>query len=416
MARKPAFQESIPRIPNDPVRHGGAMKPGYDMFRRHHGGYHSRNRDGETVHPGKFGLLMRTSPSETRAIDLRSDFLARPTPEMVEAMARAATIPGGFGPREDPTVSRLEGLAAEILGKPDALFVPTCMMANQIALHLHCRPGEIFLTEADAHVVTSESAAAAALSGAMPRLLPAVNGALDPDALIAGLGPVDAQRARPALVLQENTHVRSGGRVIALDHMRRIHELTRRHGVPVHLDGARIFNAATALGCPAGELASLADTVSFNLNKGLCAPVGAILAGTRDAIAEAERVRQMFGGGWRPAGIPAAAGIVALETMIERLGEDHAQARRLADGLVSLDGVVVDPAATETNIVLAKPVSISPMTLAAALAKRGVLVLPFGEYVRLVTHREIDEDTVAMTLKAFRAVLAGENHGISARN
>ena len=348
-------------------------------------------------------------------IELRSDFLARPTSEMVHAMARAAEIPGGFGMREDPTVSRLEALAAEILGKQDALFVPTCMMANQIALHLRCRPGEIFLTEADAHVVTSESAAASALSGAMPQLLPAAGGALDIEALAAALGPVDAQRARPTVVMQENTHVRSGGRVIALDHMRQVYYLARAHGVPVHLDGARIFNAATALGCPASDLAAQADTVSFNLNKGLCAPVGAILAGPHEAIAEAERVRQMFGGGWRPAGILAAAGIVALQTMISRLSEDHAQARCLVEGLAAQDGVVVDPAATETNIVLARPLSMNPMTLAAALAKRGVHVLPCGQYIRLVTHREINADAVETTLEAFRAVLAGENHGLSTR-
>jgi threonine aldolase len=350
---------------------------------------------------------------ESRVIELRSDFLARPTPEMVEAMTRAAEIPGGFGLREDPTVSRLEALAAEILKKQDALFVPTCMMANQIAIHLRCRPGEIFLTEADAHVVTSESAAASALSGAMPRLLPAVNGALDPKALIAALGPVDAQRARPSMVLQENTHVRSGGRVIPLEHMRGVYDEARALGVPVHLDGARIFNAAAAIGCPASDLAAQADTVSFNLNKGLCAPVGAILAGPREVIVEAERVRQMFGGGWRPAGIPAAAGIVALETMTERLGEDHARARQLAKGLASQDGgVVVDEAATETNIVLVRPINISPITLADALAARGVLVLPFGQYVRLVTHREINVAAVEATLEAFSGVLAGEDHGL----
>jgi threonine aldolase len=182
--------------------------------------------------------------------------------------------------------------------------------------------------------------------------------------------------------------------------------------VPVHLDGARIFNAATTIGCPASDLAAQADTVSFNLNKGLCAPVGAILAGPREVIVEAERVRQMFGGGWRPAGIPAAAGIVALETMIERLGEDHARARQLARGLARQDGVFVDVAATQTNIVLVRPINISPITLADALGKRGVLVLPFGQYVRLVTHREINVPAVEATLEAFCAVLAGEDHGL----
>ena len=359
---------------------------------------------------------MSADPFEHQVIELRSDFLARPTPEMIEAMVRAAEKPCGFGLREDPTVLRLETLAADILQKQDALFTPTCMMANQIAMHLRCRAGEIFLTEMDAHVVTSESAAVSALSGVMPRLLPAANGALDIESLVAALRPVDAQRARPAAVLQENTHVRSGGRVIQLEHMRKVYDVAKAHGVSVHLDGARIFNAATALACDAREIAAQADTVSFNLNKGLCAPIGAILAGPREVINEAERVRQMFGGGWRPAGVLAAAGIVALETMIERLGEDHAQARRLAEGLKSQGSVVVDSAATETNIVLVKPISMSPMYLADELAKRGVHVLPFGEYVRLVTHREIDKDAVEVTLEAFRGVLDGEHNGISARS
>jgi threonine aldolase len=335
-------------------------------------------------------------------IDLRSDFLARPTAAMVEAMVRAASLPGGFGPREDATVLALEARAAELLGKQDALFVPTCMMANQIAIHLRCRPGEIFVTEADAHVVTSESAAASALSGAMPKLVAALSDAL---------GQADAQRARPALVLQENTHVRSGGRVLPLAHMGAIAEITRARGVVLHLDGARIFNAATALGCTAQDIAAHADTVSFNLNKGLGAPIGAILAGPADLIEEAVRVRQMFGGGWRPAGIPAAAGLVGLETMIGRLGEDHAHAQQLAVGLAAIDGIEVDLIGTETNIVLAKPLTMTPEALATALAKNRVLVLPFGVYVRLVTHHEISENSVQATLEAVQAVLLGEDHG-----
>jgi threonine aldolase len=344
-------------------------------------------------------------------IDLRSDFTARPTAEMVEAMVRAAKTPGGFGLREDPTVARLEALAAEKLGKEDALFVPTCMMANQIAIHVHCRPGDLFLTEAEAHVVTSESAAASALSGAMPRFVAAVNGALDRDDVAAALGPDDAQRGRVALVMQENTHVRSGGRVVAFERMDAVSELARAQSVPVHLDGARIFNAATALGRPASDLAALADTVSFNLNKGLCAPLGAILAGARDFVTHAVRVRQMFGGGWRPAGIPAAAGIVALQCMVRRLGDDHAQARRLAEKLATVDGIMVDPASTETNIVLVRPTTMSPEALSAALAKRGVLVLPFGPCVRLVIHREINENAVEETRNAFRLVLGGDDDG-----
>ena len=343
-------------------------------------------------------------------IDLRSDFVARPTAAMVEAMVRAAGVLGGFGLREDPTVRRLEALAAEILGKEDALFVPTCMMANQIAIHVRCRPGDVFLTEAEAHVVTSESGAASALSGAMPRLVPAVNGAFDQDGLAAALEPADAQRGTPALVIQENSHVRSGGRVVAWEHMKVICELARARGVPVHLDGARIFNAATALDRPACDLAALVETVSFNLNKGLGAPLGALLVGPCEFVNQAVRVRQMFGGGWRPAGIPAAAGIVALEYMIGRLGDDHARARRLAEGLATIDGITIDPVSPETNIILARPANTSPGVLSAALAKRGVFVLPFGPHVRLVTHHEINEDAVEETLNAFRFVCVRGAH------
>ena len=346
-------------------------------------------------------------------IDLRSDFVARPTEAMVEAMFRAAALPGGFGPREDSTVSRLEALAATTLGKEDALFVPTCTMANQIAIHLCCRPGEMFLTEEDAHVVTSESTAASALSGAMPRLTPATNGAFDPEGLVTAMEFGNAQRGRLALVLQENTHVRSGGRVVAYESMKQISELAHSRGVPVHLDGARIFNAATALSRPAADLAALADTVSFNLNKGLGAPLGAILAGTRDVISEAVRVRQMFGGGWRPVGVLAAAGIVAIDRMIGRLGDDHVHAKQLATGLAEIDGILIDPASTETNIVLAQTTKMDPETLSVSLAKLGVLVLPYASQIRLVTHHEITRDSVEKTLAAFRTVLAGENHGPS---
>ena len=312
-------------------------------------------------------------------------------------------MPSGFGLREDPTVVRLEALAAEILGKEDALFVPTCMMANQIAIHVCCRPGDVFLTEAEAHVVTSESAAASVLSGAMPRCVAAVNGAFDLDDLVAALKPGDTLRPAAALVLQENTHVRSGGRVIAFEHMQAIAEMARAQGVPVHLDGARIFNAATALGRPASDLAQLAETVSFNLNKGLCAPLGAILAGTSDFVNDAVRVRQMFGGGWRP------AGIVALQSMVGRLADDHRRAKRLAEKLATVDVITVDPASTMSNIVLVRPTAMDPETLSAALEKLGVLVLPFGPSVRLVTHREIDDNAVEETLYAFRSARSGDD-------
>ncbi|MCB1740852.1 MAG: aminotransferase class I/II-fold pyridoxal phosphate-dependent enzyme [Gammaproteobacteria bacterium] len=339
-------------------------------------------------------------------IDLRSDFTTRPTEAMVQAMLRAARLAPGFGPREDPTVSALEACAARLLGKADALFCPTCMLANQIAIHIHCRPGEAFLTEAEAHVVTSESGAAAALSGAFPRIVPARFGALDPQAVAANLDAGDAQRPRTAMLLLENTHVRSGGRLLSLEQMDSLTGLARNAGVAVHLDGARLFNAAVALGVPADAIARLADSVSVNLNKGLGAPLGAILAGDREFVAEAVRVRQMFGGGWRPAGIPAAAGLVALQSMVQRLGEDHARARRLALGLQRLDGLEIDLDQVQSNIVLVRPLprqdSSDPVTaLADKLAEHGVLALPFGSRLRLVIHHEIDDAAIEHTLDAF---------------
>ncbi len=341
-------------------------------------------------------------------IDLRSDFVSRPTEAMIEAMVAAAREPPGFGVRDDPVVSRLERLAAEILDKEDALFCPTCTMANQIAIHIHCRPGEVFLTETTAHVITSEAAAAAALSGGMPRLVASVAGHLAVAELEREVSAGDVQRPRTAMILLENTHVRSGGTVVPLEAMQDIHVMAARHDVPVHLDGARIFNAAIALAQPVRVLAQTADTVAFNLNKGLGAPLGAILAGPREAIAAATRIRQMFGGGWRPATIPAAAGIVALRQMINRLADDHANARRLAEGLQGLDGIAVDAKAVETNIVLIdiERDNLDAEALAAALAERDVLALPFGpSRLRCVTHHEITARDVERTIAAFADAL-----------
>ena len=338
-------------------------------------------------------------------IDLRSDFISGPTPEMISAMIEAAERPAGFGPREDATVAELERLAANTVGLSDALFCPTCTMANQIAIHIRCRPGEAFVSEAEAHVVTSESAASAALSGAMPRLVPAVAGALDIAALADALPGADAQRPRVGLIVVENTHVRSGGKVISLEHMLSMAEVARSANVPIHLDGARLFNAACALGIEAKKLVACADSVAFNLNKGLGAPLGAILAGPADFISEAVRLRQMFGGGWRPAGIPAAAGIVALEGMICRLADDHTRARILAGGLAKLNGIEVDPNSVDSNIVLIRPTKTAPDKLATALSDEGVLTLPFGPFLRLVTHHDFTDSDADATLTAFNTVL-----------
>ena len=348
--------------------------------------------------------------SKKPLIDIRSDFVSRPTPEMIEAMVRAAEKPGGFGLRENPIVRELEALAAQKLGKTDSLFVPTCMMAYQIAINVYCRPGQTFVTEKSAHVITSEAAAASALTGAMPIQISSISGALDINSLATLLNPPNPDQSLPSMVLEENTHVRSGGRVISFEHMKKVREIAAAKGVPVHLDGARVFNAAISLSRSSQEIGQLTDSVSFNLNKGLGAPMGAILAGSSKFIRDAERVQQMFGGGWRPAGILAAAGIIALRTMTTRLREDHIKAQLLAKKLAKIDGVCVDENAAETNIVLVKPSNISPISMANKLSDKNILVLPFGQYIRLVIHHEITYDAIDVITDGIYTVLNGDNH------
>lgn len=343
-------------------------------------------------------------------IDLRSDFLSRPTEEMVAAMSAAARAPTAFGLREDPIQQELEALAAQMLGQQDALFCPTCTMANQIALHVHCRPGDAFLIDAAGHMITSESGAPAALSGANAKPVPSVAGRMRADAVAGAIRAADAQRSRTKLIVVENTHVHSGGTVLPEADMAAIHALGRERGIPVHLDGSRIFNAAIALGVPGRQLGGHGDSVSLSLNKALGAPLGAILAGSRDMIGEAERIRQMFGGGWRPIGIPAAAALVALQTMVDRLAEDHAHAKRLADGLAACPGIAIDFEQVQSNIVLARtaePERVSVDDLVARLERAGVRVIPFGsDCVRLVMYHNITTADVDRTIAAFHEVMA----------
>tara|TARA_Y100000588_G_scaffold164902_1_gene178977 strand:+ start:1160 stop:2149 length:990 start_codon:yes stop_codon:yes gene_type:complete len=326
---------------------------------------------------------------------------------MVEAMFNAASRPSGFGLRENTLVAELEELAAQKTGKEDSLFVPTCMMANQIAIALRCNSGEIFVTERESHVMTSEMNAATRLTGAVPMEISAKNGVFELDELRQRLISLGQSKNSLKMILIENSHVRSGGRVIPVEHMKILGELAQQHGVPIHLDGARVFNAASSIGCEVTEITCLAETVAFNLNKGLGAPLGAILAGPRSLIEQAVELRQLFGGGWRPAGIPAAAGIVALNTMVVRLDADKKNAQRLAMGISKLEGIVANKDNTETNIVLARPIIMSPEKLTDLLANQGIFVLPFGRNVRFVTHHEIDTDAVDRTLSLLQNILHG---------
>jgi len=233
-------------------------------------------------------------------IDLRSDFVSRPTTETVEAMAKAAESLCFFGMREDPLQVRLEELAAHILGKKDALFFPTCTMCNQTAIHIFSSPGDKFIADSESHCVVSDAGAPSALSGVMAKPIPGKLGFIDPQELEENLEPSDELRSRISLIVVENTHNRAGGTVLSEDQMYKIYKVSKRHKIPIHLDGARVFNAAIYLDSPVRNLTKYAESVSISLNKGLSAPMGAILAGSKSFIEEAVRVRQRFGGGWRP--------------------------------------------------------------------------------------------------------------------
>jgi len=338
-------------------------------------------------------------------IDLRSDFIARPTPEMVEAMNRAVMEPCSFGLREGPIQRRLEELGSDLLGKQDALFFPTCTMCNQTAINIFCSPGESFIAESQSHCILSEGGAPAAISGAMPVPLQGQKGVIALPDLAAAFDPGDEQRGRTSLLVLENTHNRSGGTVLDERYMEACQEIAEKHGVPVHLDGARIFNAAIALGIPASRLTRYADSVALSLNKGLSAPMGALLAGEREFIEEAVRVRQRLGGGWRPTNILAAAGIVALERMVDRLAEDHALARRLAEGIAECNYVHVDLESVQTNLVLAevKHPAFSIQEFIHLLAEQNILVIQFGpDAVRMATHWEIEDHMVERVIEVFR--------------
>lgn len=318
-----------------------------------------------------------------RPIDLRSDTVTRPTPAMREAIAKAEVGDDVYG--EDPSVRRLEALAAERLGKPAALFVPSGTMANQLAIRAQTHHGDVVLAGVGAHVLRYESGAAAALSGVQIKTL-GEDGLFDAVDVRAGVHPGDHHYAPTTLVALENTHNAAGGRVFPLEQIRRIAEAAHEHGLRLHLDGARLWNAVVATGVPAATWAAPFDSVSFCLSKGLGAPVGSLVCGSEELVDRVHRFRKMLGGGMRQAGILAAAGIHALEHHVERLAEDHANARRLAEGLGAL-GLGVDPA-PETNIVFFGVED--TLGFLRATRAREVLVNPVAEgRFRAVTHLDV---------------------------
>lgn len=332
-------------------------------------------------------------------IDLRSDTVTQPTPAMLEAMRMATS--GDDSRDGDPTVRALEALAAELTGKEAAAFMPSGTMTNLVALLTHAQRGGEVLIEAGAHILHSEKGGIAAVAGLMPRGLRGERGAMDFDMLRAAIAPATA------LICLETTHNGAGGAVLPLAHMQAVHELAGQHRLPVHTDGARLFNAAIALGLPAKDLAQHTDSVCFCISKGLSAPVGSLLCGSASFIDHARAHRRMLGGNMRQSGMLAAAGIVALETMIARLGEDHDHAKMLASQLHGLDAGLADPSFVETNIIR---VNLGHTGMGAAawsslLKGKGVLASPCDPYtLRLVTHRHILRADIDAVLSAFAGV------------
>ncbi len=334
-------------------------------------------------------------------IDLRSDTVTRPTPAMRRAMAQAHVGDDVYA--EDPTVNRLQDLLAERAGFEAGLFMPSGTMSNQAAIAVHTVRGQEVIIPEGAHVYEYELGSMAVISGVLPRVVPAPLGVPVAEDIRAAVHR-SIHQAPTGLIVLENTHNKAGGTVVPLARLREISQVARAEGLPLHLDGARGFNAVAALRTTLDELCTPFDSVSLCLSKGLAAPIGTVLLGSREFIRKAHRYRKLLGGGMRQAGVVAAAGIVAVEEMSERLTEDHARARRLAEGLAGLSGFSVDLESVQTNMVYLDVPNAAHFT--ERLASFGVRAGALGpETVRFVTHYEVSDDDISRTLSAAEQVL-----------
>jgi threonine aldolase len=338
-------------------------------------------------------------------IDLRSDTVTKPTPAMRKRMAEAEVGDDVYG--EDPTINALQKKVAVILGKEEAIFVPSGTMANQLSIKAHTQPGDEVILEATSHPFNFEGGAGAVLSGVQFSCLNGVRGILECSQIEEAIRPFDHHFPVSRLICLENTHNRGGGTVYPLKNILEISKLAKARGLLVHLDGARLWNASAASGIKPKEYARWADSVSVCLSKGLGAPVGSLVAGSANFIDRVHRFRKMLGGGMRQAGILAAAGLYALDYHRDRLKEDHEKAKRLAMGLSELKGVAINPEDTETNIVIFDVVN-QEMTapgVAEAMKKKGILIHPFGKtQIRLVTHLDVSAEAIEKVLEAFKKV------------
>ena len=352
----------------------------------------------------------RTRPRVTVMIDLRSDTVTKPTEAMRAAMAAAEVGDDVYG--DDPTVKALEARTAELLGKEDAVFVPTGSMSNQIAIRTHTEPGDLVLIDRAAHIIRAEGGAAAALSGVTMKPLTGARGIFSTDDVDASLQPdhpfnPSTLSPRARLLCVENTHNGGGGAVWPLADVQAVCEAARRHALATHLDGARLWHATAASGVSERDYAAPFDTVNVCFSKALGAPVGSALAGTRELITRARRFKQQFGGGFRQAGIIAAGALHALEHHRQDLAQDVEHARLLAEGIAGMDGMSVDLASVQSNIVRFEITVMDAGLFATCCHERGVHMLPNGEHgLRAVTHRDVSRDDVVTSLGVMASVLA----------
>jgi len=339
-------------------------------------------------------------------IDLRSDTVTKPTKEMREAAFNAEVGDDVYG--EDPTVNKLEEKAATILGKEAALFVTSGTQGNQIAVLTHCRPGQELLLEAESHIFYYESGAVSALAGVQTRTIQGSRGAMDPQLVRSAIRPEDIHFPDTGLICLENTHNRAGGAVVPVENMKQIYEIGAENHIPVHVDGARLFNAAVALGVSVTDFTQYCDTVQVCLSKGLGAPVGSILAGNREFIAKARKWRKRLGGGLRQAGMIAAPAYVALTAMRERLIEDHHLARSLSDSLKNIKGIqVVNEVETNIVVVDVANLQMSSQAFVNELEKQGVLAVTFGPtFVRFTTHHQVNKQDIERTIDLVAKISA----------
>ena len=341
-------------------------------------------------------------------VDLRSDTVTLPTPEMREAMATALVGDDVYG--EDPTVNRLQEMAADMMGMEAGLFVASGTMGNLTAILAHCQRGDEIIVGNKNHVFLYEAGGVSVLGGVHSNQLHNQrDGSLALEDVTAAIRSDDPHEPNTRLICLENTHNACGGTYQTPEYLRQVSEFAHQRGLAVHLDGARIFNAAVAQGVKARALTATVDSVTFCLSKGLCSPVGSVLCGSKEFISKANRLRKMVGGGMRQAGILAAAGILALETMTDRLRDDHVRARKLADGLKQIEGLVLDPGTPATNMVfllLKSEVRFSTREFMEQMKMRQVLIDAAGDrYFRLVTHYWIDDAMVNKSIAAFRDIL-----------